>query len=70
MDEIEKDETEEDEVEEDRECDALVCIADNIEHAVNLFDWIGCGCERWFHLFCVVISVVEDSFVCNFCQED
>ena len=55
-----------DEMEEDTVCDADLCIVNEVEDATE-FTWIGCDCERWFHLYCVGLATAEDSFVCSFC---
>ena len=32
--------------------------------------WIGCDCGRWFHIFCVGLEEVDESFMCDFCQPE
>ena len=51
---------------EDRECDAFCCKIDETEDETPI--WIGCDCNRWFHLYCVDLLELDDDFVCNFCS--
>lgn len=53
-------------LEEDRQCDAFKCVISDTDDTTPT--WIGCNCNRWFHLYCVNLDELDDNFSCDFCN--
>ena len=52
--------------EEDKDCDAAECKISESDEVTPT--WIGCMCGLWFHLYCVDMDEVTDTFLCSNCS--